>query len=300
MHSIINYSGYQHVLRRESRLCIRERHAVRLRVREAQPGTAQDLSIYRLRPGASAWELVKRYTGTVDAVSQFTMGNAVIDQSGALVVASACALKSDPPNRTATGFQAVWDRVPNVDAPWSARRCAPQGSRRSTPTPEQALALAPIDGTTWPNGGRPYAGDVVSDGKLALRLSKVPAGGARATCGGGSAAAGDAGSGTAAVMDSPPADAARDIAKRPAFIRRGVGWARAEPKRAILVERHTKRVQRAIRQMLRHEIIMSHGLHDELISSSCTKDAGGEDAICPVGELHRLLGTVEAARRTLD
>ena len=45
---------------------------------------------------------------------------------------------------------------------------------------------------------------------------EVPAGGARATCGGGSAAAGDAGSGAAAVMDLPPADAARDIAKRPA------------------------------------------------------------------------------------
>ena len=39
---------------------------------------------------------MKRYTGTVDAVSQFRMGSAVIDQSGALVVASACALKSGP------------------------------------------------------------------------------------------------------------------------------------------------------------------------------------------------------------
>ena len=45
-------------------------------------------------------------------------------------------------------------------------------STPSTPTPEQAIALAPINGTTWPNGGQPYAGDVVSDGKLALRLSK--------------------------------------------------------------------------------------------------------------------------------
>jgi hypothetical protein len=38
---------------------------------------------------------------------------------------------------------------------------------------EQAAALAPITGETWPNGGQPYAGDVVSDGKLALRLSKI-------------------------------------------------------------------------------------------------------------------------------
>lgn len=38
---------------------------------------------------------------------------------------------------------------------------------------EQAAALAPITGETWPNGGQPYASDVVSDGKLALRLSKI-------------------------------------------------------------------------------------------------------------------------------
>ena len=46
------------------------------------------------------------------------------------------------------------------------------GEPPSTPMPEQAIALAPINGTTWPNGGQPYAGDVVSYGKLALRLSK--------------------------------------------------------------------------------------------------------------------------------
>ena len=172
MHSIINYSGYQHVLEAGITFvhpgngtlyaCACEKHS---------PGTAQDLSVYRLRPEASAWELVKRYTGTVDAVSQFTMGSAVIDQSGALVVATACALKSDP-NRTTTGFQAVWDRVPNVDAAWSGAPMRAPGEPPSTPTPEQAIALAPINGTTWPNGGQPYAGDVVSDGKLALRLSK--------------------------------------------------------------------------------------------------------------------------------
>jgi hypothetical protein len=46
------------------------------------------------------------------------------------------------------------------------------GSTPAPAAPEQAIAFAPINGTTWPNGGQPYAGDVVSDGKLALRLSK--------------------------------------------------------------------------------------------------------------------------------
>ncbi len=172
MQPIANYSGYHHVLEAGITFvhptngtlyaCACEKHST---------GTAQDLSIYRLRPGAAAWELVKRYTGTVDAMSQFTMGSAVIDQHGALVVACACALKTDP-SRTATGFQAVWDRVPNVDAPWSGAPMRAPGEPPSTPMPEQAIALAPIDGTTWPNGGQPYAGDVVRDGKLALRLTK--------------------------------------------------------------------------------------------------------------------------------
>ena len=68
MHSIINYSGYHHVLGRESRFVHPGNGTLYACACEAQPWHGQDLSIYRLRPGATAWELVKRYTGTVDAV----------------------------------------------------------------------------------------------------------------------------------------------------------------------------------------------------------------------------------------
>ena len=99
------------------------------------------------------------------------MGSAQIDQSGALVVATACVLKSDP-NRTTTGFQAVWDRVPNADAVMVGRADACPQEPPSTPTPEQRSRSRRSTARPGRNGGQPYAGDVVSDGKLALRLSK--------------------------------------------------------------------------------------------------------------------------------
>lgn len=81
-------------------------------------GVQQNLNVYRTRPGSTNKELVKRYIGGADSRAQIAAGGVVILQDGSMEVwASAVPLVGAV---TRTGFSGVWDRVPNVDAPWSA------------------------------------------------------------------------------------------------------------------------------------------------------------------------------------
>ena len=81
-------------------------------------GVQQNLAVYRTRPGQTQKELIKRYIGGADSRAQIAAGGCVILQDGSLEVwASAVPLVGAV---TRTGFSGVFDRVPNVDAPWSA------------------------------------------------------------------------------------------------------------------------------------------------------------------------------------
>lgn len=82
-------------------------------------GLQQNLNVYRTRPGSTARELVRRYVGGADSAAQIAAGGCVILQDGSLEV-WASAVPPSQPNVTKTGFQGVWDRIPNVDAPWSS------------------------------------------------------------------------------------------------------------------------------------------------------------------------------------
>jgi hypothetical protein len=83
-------------------------------------GASQDLSIYRMTPGVlpATWELVKRYTGGVDAAGLITpVAGMKIDRYGALIVTFACVPKGGT-QITTTGYVNVWDWIPGVDLPW--------------------------------------------------------------------------------------------------------------------------------------------------------------------------------------
>lgn len=113
---IIDYSGYEHCLGAVPTF-VHPNGNLYLVACEKHSGIYQDFSIYRMRPGIVKWELVKRYEGGKDAVSQFTQGGAIIDPYGALIPATACVPKNDP-TRTKTGFQNMWDWIPGIDEPY--------------------------------------------------------------------------------------------------------------------------------------------------------------------------------------
>lgn len=112
----IDYSGYEHCLGADIAFIHPKNGNVYAIACEKRNGVGQDISIYRMRFGGPIhWELVKRYVGGVDAVGQFAAPAGLkIDRFGAMFVALTCQLPNDP-GRTKTGFQNVWDWVPNVD-----------------------------------------------------------------------------------------------------------------------------------------------------------------------------------------
>lgn len=78
----------------------------------------QDFTVLRIVPGDNTPKVVEKYLGGIDAVSQFTLGGALIDKYGALITATACVPKNDP-TRTRTGFQNMWGWKPKVDDPYT-------------------------------------------------------------------------------------------------------------------------------------------------------------------------------------
>lgn len=113
----INYAGYQHVLQAGAHWTHPNGNTYAC-VCEQLAGAQQNLSVYRMRPGGASWELVRRYRGTIDSQKHITMGGASIEPSGALLV-STSLIPVGVPYLTKEGFQGVWIREPNVDAPYA-------------------------------------------------------------------------------------------------------------------------------------------------------------------------------------
>lgn len=123
---LINYAGYEHCLNAMPCFVHPLNGNLYGCAIEKQSGLRQNLSIYRVRPGSSSRELVKRYIGGVDSLAQIAAGGCVIHQDGSMEV-WASAVPPTQPNVTKTGFQGVWDRIPDVDDPWSLSNAPAQG-----------------------------------------------------------------------------------------------------------------------------------------------------------------------------
>ena len=126
---LVNYSGYEHVLNALPTFVHPTNGNLYGVAIEKQGGTRQNLSVYRVRPGSHTCELVKRWVGGIDSKAQIAAGGCVILQDGSLEVWASAVPVVIPPV-TKTGFEGVWDRVPNVDEPWSGTSTppAPAGS----------------------------------------------------------------------------------------------------------------------------------------------------------------------------
>lgn len=114
---LIDYAGYEHVLFAGAQFVHPGNGNVYYAACEKVRGAEQNLSIYRVRAGTNARELVKRYRGTVDSVAQITYGGCVIGASGHMLVATSLIIP-DAPRVTTTGFQGCWLRELNIDAPY--------------------------------------------------------------------------------------------------------------------------------------------------------------------------------------
>jgi hypothetical protein len=163
---LTNYAGYEHVLN-AAPCCI---HPINGNLYgcavEKQSGIRQNLSIYRVRPGAHVRELVKRYVGGVDSLAQIAQGGCVIHQDGSLEV-WASAIPPSAPNVTKTGFQGVWDRIPDVDEPWSLGSAPASGSGGIT------LFDAPRTVSAWE--GRTLSGGELVDIPAVFGVPVAPA-----------------------------------------------------------------------------------------------------------------------------
>ena len=114
---LIDYAGYEHVLFAGAQFVHPGNGNVYYAACEKRSGAEQNLSIYRVRSGTNARELVKRYRGTIDSVAQITYGNCLIGASGHMLVATSLIIPGAP-RVTQTGFQGCWIRELNIDDPY--------------------------------------------------------------------------------------------------------------------------------------------------------------------------------------
>ena len=115
-----DYVGFEHVLGGAITFIHPVSGNVYATACEKKDSVHQDLVVYRMRyNGPNQFEEIKRYRGGIDAVAQFTMGTAMIDIHGALWVGLAATPLNDP-HKTATGFQGLWDWIPNIDVPYGS------------------------------------------------------------------------------------------------------------------------------------------------------------------------------------
>lgn len=113
-----NYAGYHHVLGAAPCFVHLKNGNVYYWACEQKAGKQQNLTIYREVVKTGAWETVVTFRGTFDAESFIERGGCVIDQTGALRVATTLTPKGVP-WVTGTGFQGVRCIIPDVDEPWS-------------------------------------------------------------------------------------------------------------------------------------------------------------------------------------
>jgi hypothetical protein len=113
---LTNYTGYEHVLNAIP-CCVHPINGTLYGCAiEKRGDIQQDLSIYRVRRGATERELVKRFLGGKDADTQIAMGGCMLLQDGSLEVWA--SLDPIGASVTKTGFQGMWTRLPGIDAPW--------------------------------------------------------------------------------------------------------------------------------------------------------------------------------------
>ena len=151
---LINYSGYEHVLNCMPTFFHQNGNVYGIAI-EKQGGLRQNLSVYRVRPGSLARELVKRYVGGVDTKSQIAAGGCGILQDGSLWVWASAVPKELPPI-TQTGFVGgFFDPIPGVDDPWSG----------GTPGPSGGVVLfdAPITNPAWEGRAIPANSGIAVD-----------------------------------------------------------------------------------------------------------------------------------------
>ena len=116
-------------------------------------GLQQNLNVYRTRPGSTNRELIRRYIGGADSAAQIAAGGCQILQDGSLEV-WASAVPPSQQHITKTGFVGVWDRIPNVDAPYSSGSGGMTGS---------VLFDAPLSSPAWDGRAMPADTGVVVD-----------------------------------------------------------------------------------------------------------------------------------------
>jgi len=116
---LTNYAGYNHVPEAGAVWFHPKSGNAYCCACEKDPSKKQDLSVYRMGPGASSWTLVKRYEGGQASEAQVTMGGAAIDQDGNLLVVTSLIIPGAP-YITTEKFQGCWIREPNIDEPWSS------------------------------------------------------------------------------------------------------------------------------------------------------------------------------------
>ncbi len=150
---LTNYAGMNHILAAAPTFIHPETGTAYAVACEQRKGAQQDLSVYRMLEGGNAWQLVKRYRGTVDSAGHITMGGAVIERTGNMLVATSLIIPGAP-KITTTGFQGCWIREQGIDAPWggSSAPAAPGGSY---------VPSAPRGAPLW--SGQPFAGGRVVD-----------------------------------------------------------------------------------------------------------------------------------------
>lgn len=114
---IADYHSYNHILQAGAHWVHPGNGATYCCACEQKAGAQQNLCVYRMRPGASSWELVRRYRGTIDSAGHITMGGASIEQNGDMLVTTSLIIPGAE-KVTSTGFQGCWIREANIDEPW--------------------------------------------------------------------------------------------------------------------------------------------------------------------------------------
>lgn len=116
---LTNYSGYEHVLNALPCFVHPANGNLYGIAIEKQAGVRQNLSVYRVRPGANARELVHRFVGGIDSAAQIAAGGCIVHPDGSLEVWASAVPMGIPPI-TKTGFVGgFWPRIPDVDDPYT-------------------------------------------------------------------------------------------------------------------------------------------------------------------------------------
>jgi hypothetical protein len=158
---IANYAGHNHILQAGAQWVHPGNGNTYCCACEQKSGAKQNLSVYRMIEGGSAWSLVTRYQGTIDSAGHITMGAASIERSGDMLVTTSLIIPGAE-KVTTTGFVGSWIREPNMDEPWSSGGAqGPQGPRGEPGAGGVVLYPAPFVAQAW--GGRALSGGELID-----------------------------------------------------------------------------------------------------------------------------------------